>query len=381
MMKKKLLLTALIFGIGAIFFSGCGAKKEANQDKAPVDSTEIAKEAVFDYKVKDFVTLGEYKGLSIKYPIPEVTDEDLQMKIEELLSENTDYNGISGRGAKNGDYLNIDFVGTIDGEEFEGGSSEGYEFTLGEGEFLEDFEKNLIDKKEGEETVFRLTFPKDYSEDVGGKEAEFTVTINSISEVVTPEYNDAFVAEVTEYETMKAYEEAMKAELMETAEKDARTSSGEDALMQAVGNAKIEGYPQALYDACYNVTLDEYKAFAEMFGMQLEDFMSDFMEGSDLDSITLDTVNELLVAQAIAEQEGFSITGDNYKEEAKKMAAENGYDSVEDFMEDYGYSEVSIRTSLIREKAIGFLYENANIKEVSQEEYYGQDEEISDTEE
>lgn len=379
-MRKRIVTAIMIIGAGMCLAAGCGSKgKEGNQSGTSGSDTESAEENVFDYNVNDYVTLGEYKGLSVRYPVPAVTDDDVEMSIQDLIDENTTYNEISDRTADKGDYVNIDFTGTIDGEEFEGGSAEDYEFTLGQDEFLEEFETNLLGKKTGETITFKMTFPTDYDEELAGKEAEFTTTLNSISEVVVPEYTDAFVAEVTDYDTIEAYEEALREELMASAQEESSSAAGEDALTQAVENASVNGYPQALYDACYESTMDEYASFAEMFGMELDDFLSDFMGDEDIDSVTLSWVNEILVSQAIAEKEGFTLTDKEFEEEAKELAIENDYASYEEFLEESG--KVSVTATLLRNRAINYLYKNANVEEVSQEEYYGEDSDLLDTEE
>ncbi|MCI8634128.1 MAG: trigger factor [Eubacterium sp.] len=383
-MKKKTGLAAILFGTGLCLMAGCGNNSSAgNETGESVVDTET--QVFFDYNVSDYVTLGDYKNLSVQYPVPVVTDEDVEMSIEELVSDYTEYNEDANRAAQEGDYLSIDFAGTIDGEEFDGGSAEDYEFTLGEDEFPEDFEKNLIGKKAGEEVSFSMTYPADYYEETAGKTAEFKVTVKSVSEVVVPEYNDEFVAKATEYDTTEAYEQAMREELVAGAQEEASTGAGEDALALAVGNATINGYPQELYDACYDSTLEEYQSYAAMFGVEMEEFMQEFMGEDNLDSVTLDMVNEILVSQAIAEKEGFAVTEKNYAQEAQALADANGYDSLDDFTADYGKN--SIMTMLVREKAVEFLYENADVQEVSEEEYYGESEneaeddaEISDTE-
>ena len=142
-MRRRKYFIAAMLGIGMILFAGCGGGKDGESVSEAVNDTETPDEAFLDYDVEEYVTLGEYKGLSVKYPVPSVTEEDIQMSIDDLIYDNTQYNEIKDRAAQNGDYLNIDFKGTLNGEEFDGGSDEGYEFTLGEGEFLEDFEKNV----------------------------------------------------------------------------------------------------------------------------------------------------------------------------------------------------------------------------------------------
>ncbi len=345
-----------------MMLTGCG--NDTNTQNS-ISDTEAKATGIFDYDVNDYVTLGDYKGLSVRYPVPTVTEEGLEMEIEYLLNDNTEYKEVTDRGVQNGDYVSIDFDGKIDGEAFDGGTDNGYEFTLGEGEFPEEFENNLIGKNAGETFTFTMTYPEDYSEEIGGKEADFSVTINSVEEVIVPEYNDAFIKEVTDYDTTAAYEEAAMEELMLDARAGAENASGEDALQLAVQNATINGYPQSLYDACYNSTIDEYQEYADMFGMELSEFMGDEDEVAEE---VLEWVNEILVSQAIAEKEGFEVTDDNYEEDAENLAFDYGYAELEEFVSDYG--EVYVRVNLVREKAVEFLYENAEIEEVSEDEYY-----------
>lgn len=365
-MKKKLYGAAVILGTGMILLSGCGNDAKKQND---VGSTESTEAGVFDYDVNDYVKLGEYKNLSVQYPVPMVTEEGLEMEIEYLQNDNTEYKEIKDRGAQNGDYVNIDFEGKINGESFEGGSESEYEFTLGDEEFFEDFEKNLIGKKAGETFTFTATFPEDYDEETGGKEAEFSVTMNLIHEVVVPEYNDEFIKKVTDYDTVAAFEEATMEELMNDAQEASKSSAGEDALQIAMQNAEINGYPQSLYDACYSSTMTEYQEYADMFGMELSEFMGD---EDEVEEEVLSWVNEILVSQAIAEKEGFEVTEDNYKEDGEELAVDYGYADLNEFISNYG--EIYVKVNLLRERAVEFLYENADVEEVSQEEYYGDEE-------
>lgn len=366
-----------VLALCAILCTGCGkggdAKDPSEEVTESANSTEALLEEALDFHAADYVKLGEYKNLKVQYPLPSVSGEDVQTYVEELVSDNTEYNKVD-RPAAAGDYVNIDFTGTVDGKEFEGGSAAGYELTLGEGEFLEDFEKNITGKGAGESVTFDMVFPEDYDEEMAGKTAQFTVKINSVSEVVTPEYTDELVAKATEYTSMEEYEEAMREELMEEAQQESMNEAASGALAQAIKNASIDGYPQPLYDYYYRDNQSTYESYAEMFGMDFDTFMEDFMDGETLDSLTVDSVNEFLVCQAIADAEGLTILEEDFQKEAEEMAANFGYDSLEDFELDYEKEE--IRMLLIRENVLNFLYEAAEIEEVSQEEYYGEDEEL-----
>ena len=346
-MRRRKYFIAAMLGIGMILFAGCGGGKDGESVSEAVNDTETPDEAFLDYDVEEYVTLGEYKGLSVKYPVPSVTEEDIQMSIDDLIYDNTQYNEIKDRAAQNG-----------------------YEFTLVEGEFLEDFEKNVLGKKAGETAEFQMTFPEDYDEELGGKEVTFSVKINSISEVVTPEYTDAFVAEVTDFDSTKAYEASLQEESQEAA--------GGEALSLAISNASINGYPQGLYDACHESVMATYEEYAMMFGMELDEMIADAGEDGIQEEVMM-MVNETLVSQAIAKKEGFEITAENYAKEAEELGIEYGYETLSEFLSDYG--KASVMNSLVRDKAVAFLYENAKVEEVSEEEYYQDDEALDEIEE
>ncbi len=387
-MKKRRYLAAALLLAGAMAFTGCGNEKkeqaaDAKEGNEEASLDEIQEEGssshdnALDFKVGDYVKLGDYKKLKVQYPIPEVTQEDVDFAVQEALEEHTEYKEITGRPAQNGDTINIDYTGVLDGEAFDGGSDTDYEFTLGEGEFLDEFEQGLIGKNANEATTFPVTFPEDYDEELGGKTVEFTATINKISEANVPEYTDEFVAKVSDYTTKEEYEKYIKEDLLAAGEAEAISAAGEEALGLAVENATVEGYPQELYDFYYDETIVGYQSFAEMFGMEYEEFMEQMGDGA-VEEAALAQVNEFLVAQAIAEKEGLAVTEESYQEEAKALMEENDYESMEDFEADFG--KISIITQLVRGKVVDFLYENAEIEKVSQEEYYDSGEEDDEEE-
>lgn len=366
-MIKKHMTACIGAAIAILAMTGCSANTKGGS--VSDTETEIIN-AKLDYDVDDYVKLGEYKGLEAGYLVPSVTPDDMQIQIQDLLDENTQNNAITDRSAMEGDSVNIDYTGKVDGVEFEGGSDTNFDLVLGSGNFLEDFEKGLVGAAAGASVTIPVTFPEDYDEDLAGKQAEFTVKVNSISEVIVPEYNDALVAQVTEYKTTQEYEEAMQAELMESATQESESIAGEEALQKAVENAVLDGYPSELYDTCYQETLDSYQSYADMFGMELKDFLQEYMEMDEagIKDAAVSWVNDILVSQAIAEKEGFAVTEDNYKEEAQALSVEYGYESLADFEKDY--SRISVESNIVREKVIAFLYENAKLVEKSEDEYY-----------
>lgn len=363
MRKQKYFLAALLL-TATTALTGCKSSS-GNQNNALLSTEEG-----MNFYAQDYVKLGDYKGLEVQYLIPsEVTQDDIDSYIQEQISYYTEYTDVD-RAAKIGDSVCINFTGTIDGEEFDGGSAEDYTLTLGSGEFLEDFENALVGKKTGETTTFSITFPDDYDEDgtLSGKEAEFTVTINYVSEVTVPEYNDQFVAEISDYKTTAEYEAYVKELLAQNYENSSKDMAGEDALALAMENATVDGYPEELFNSFYEQTLADYQMYADFMGMDFEDFLTEYMSEDDIKEVALDSVNEFLIVQAIADKEGIKLTKENFEEEAKQLATEYEYDSVESMQEDFGTSY--LYTTLLREKVKDFLYNSAKVTELPEDEYY-----------
>ncbi len=366
---KKCYLNLLAFVCCASLLTGCG--KDSSATEEAISSTEADFSEALNYDPADYVKLGDYKKLKVQYPLPYVSDEDMQMYIYDLMDEATEYRETED-AAKSGDYVKIDFTGTIDGKEFEGGSASGYEFILGQGEFFDDFEKNVIGLKKGEDVSFQMTFPEDYFDELKGKTADFKVTLQSVSQVIQPEYTDEFVAKNTEYSSIEEYEEAIREELIVEAQQASEDEAGSSALAQAVENAKIEGYPQALYDYTYQDTREICEGTAQMFGLEIDEVIQDYYGAENLEEAVLDAVNETMVIQAIAKKEKLEISEKDFEKEAENLSAEYGYETLEEFEADYSRTELEL--ILVREKVLDFLYESSELEEVSQEEYYGSDE-------
>lgn len=371
MKKRSYILVAAVLA-AAVMLAGCGDKEQENADNASDGNTSSAagsSEPALDFKVSDYVKLGEYKGLEVTYPaVLEVTDEDVQQYIQDELEGNTEYEEVKDRAAEVGDIVNIDYTGTIDGEEFEGGADTGYDLELGSNDFLEEFENSLVGKKTGETAVFKLTFPEDYDASLAGKEAEFTVKVNSISESSIPEYNDEYVQSISECKTVKEYEESVREQLETDAKDESELEGREHSLKLAMENAALDGYPQQLYDFFYEDTETGYKNYAEFMGMDYEEFLGSYVTEEEIADLALEQTNEYLVTQAILEKEGKEISDGDYKKLAEEMAKENDYDTLEEYESDYG--AIYVRTQLIREKAIDILYESAKLKELPYDEYY-----------
>lgn len=324
----------------------------------------------------EYLTLAEYKGIPVTRIKSEVTDEAVQEEIDYVIDDNAEYNEITDRGCQEGDLVNIDFTGTIDGEEFDGGSGEDYEIVLGEGYFLEDLEAEIVGMTTGETKEITITFPEDYDEELGGQEAFFSVTVNTIYEIVRPEYNDAFVSSISDFSTTEEYEEDLRQTLLEQADESNDYTAGYDALYSVIDASTFSGYPQELYDECEQEYDDMNAMYAEMFGMDVEDFE---MSDEDTQAAIEEMVYEEMVVRTIAEREDLEPSDEDFNAYVDTLYEDYGYESAEDFLADY--SEESIRDELLLTNVMNFLLENAEITEVSEDEYYGDIYEEEETDE
>lgn len=321
----------------------------------------------------DYVTLGEYKGLEVTKIKSEVTDELLEEEISYVLEDNAEYTDITDRAAQEGDYVNIDFEGTIDGESFEDGSGEDFDLVIGEGYLLDDLENGIVGMNTGETKEISLVFPEDYDEELTGKTGVFQVTLNSIQEENLPTYNDEFVAGISDFSTTQEYEEDLKKTLLESQEADNTYTASADVLAAAMNNATIDGYPQELYDSCLTEYDEMNASFAEMLGMDVAD-----LEGTEEEKkeAVIEMVNEEMVSTAIAEKEDITVSDEEYKTYLEENYEDYGYESSEDLEADY--TREGLMKEILKSKVQDFLLENARVTEVTEDEYYGTDEEAVD---
>ena len=369
-MKRKVLLLATAICTVSLL-AGCSEK-----DGSTESSATGANASTESYE--EYVTLGEYKGLDVQLIKAEVTDDMVDDEIDMLLEDNAVYTPISDRGAAEGDTVNINYTGKIDGQEFDGGSAEDFELELGSGYLLDDLESQIVGMKSGETKDLNVSVPADYiedtvEEDAPDKDAVFTVTVNSVSEKSLPEYSDEFIAGVTDYKTTAEYEEGTKKELLASLESDNRSTAGMDALSQVMENSTFNGYPQELYDSCKQEYDAMNEMYAEMLGVDVADLDTDEEETkSTIESI----VNEKIVCAAIAAAENISVSDEEYQKYLEDNYALYDYASAAEYEETE--SKESLMNEILTEKIYNFLIDNAKITEISEDEYYGDDEDLDD---
>lgn len=318
--------------------------------------------------VADYVTLGEYKGIEVSVDAPVVTDEYLDSYIDYVLQSNMVTTEITDRPVEEGDIVNIDYEGKIDGVAFDGGTAQGYDLTIGSGTFIDGFEDGLIGAETGETVDVNVTFPENYQgEEVAGKDAVFTVTVNSISVQTLPELTDEFVQGLdVGVNTVEEYRQYAYDLLMEE-EQATHDSNAEIAVLEAVmAGSQIQAPPEDMTNRYYNRIIDNMTYYASLYGYDLETFLS--MQGTSEDAIRESAAQagqEIIVMQAIADAEGLSVTDEELDAEIETNAGSLGYDDVEEYrasLDVEGYREY-----MMSEKVLNFLLENAVVTDVEPE--------------
>lgn len=356
-----------MYGLAAAtLISGCSKKSAEETTAAETAATgSSAQETMAVVDLTGFdngtITLGEYKGIEVTKDPVEVTDEEVNEAIQNELEASAKYTE-TDRAVQTGDQVNIDYVGTKDGVAFDGGTAQGYDLSIGSGQFIEGFEEGLIGKKKGDKVTLNLTFPENYqSADLAGQAVVFEVTVNAVKEKQVPELNDAYVQENSDFKTVDEYKEDKKQSLLKDKNDQAEQKVKSD-IYNAILNVSTVEPKQDAIDANFNNVVANYTNQASAYGMDLASFAGAFAGMGEADfKEVLKTqaeaiVEQRLVVTAIAEKEGIVITDEDRKEIADQM----GYESVENMIETAG--QFNVDDYIMNNKVMDFLTENAVIK-------------------
>lgn len=315
--------------------------------------------------VKDVVTLADYANIAVPEEEVAAKTEEVEDSIKSTLEQHKEPSTDTSIAIADGDEVNIDFVGTVDGVEFEGGNSngEGYDLTIGSGSFVDDFEQQLIGHKPGEEVTVEVTFPEDYDgEEVAGKDANFAVTINSVK--VTPELTDEFVAENITEEGVTTAEEYRA-----FVENDFYKQHLEEYLTNYISeNSTVKSYPSNYLKKVRAVTkysdeqmLASYKQMSAYYGFSMYENLWDLRDDEISDELSYElelrdrakeAAKEAMVYQALFEDAGLTLDMEAVYAE---MTEEYGEESVTQMKETNG--EGYIAQNEIREAVIEYLVE------------------------
>lgn len=286
----------------------------------------------------DYITISQYKGVEAEAgDTTEVTDEDVDTQIDSTRQMYAELENVD-RPAENGDTVTIDYVGTLNGEAFEGGSSEDYQLELGSGTFIDGFEDGIVGHSAGETFDLNLTFPDDYgSTDLAGKDVVFTVTLKTVFISNVPELNDEFVQSVSEdSSTVEEYREEVRQMLEDNYAESAQLTLTENAWSAVMDNTEVKQYPDGAVDEMKNTIREQYQNMADSYGMEFADFLSSYM-GMDEDTFEeqLQTaaenqVKQDLIVDLIIDEENLDVSDAALEEIYNQYVEDYGFSSLDD---------------------------------------------------
>ena len=340
-----------------------GDKKDSASSDKKTSASAVRLVSVSD--VSKYVTIGEYKGLTLDRASVTVTDDDVQAEIDYNLEENG--TEVNDGTVEEGDSVTINFTGTIDGKEFDGGSAEDYDLVIGEGGMIDGFEDGIIGMKKGETKELDLTFPDDYYEEsVAGKPVVFKVTLQKFTR--PSELNDEWVAANTEYKTVDEYRAAVKKELEENETKSADYDLYSNAWSEVLANSEVKEYPEEDVDKAVEAYKKLNENYVKEAGMEMSDFlkaqgMSEEDYEEDCQQYAESKVEQNLIVQGIMDAEGLSLDDDDIQTLKDELLSEYGYESFEQLVAYYGEQEVNESLALMRVER--FIVDNATVNETS----------------
>ncbi len=307
------------------------AAEEAGVKIVAVESLEAIEASAegFTFKAQVIVEpemeIDGYKGIEIEKKSTEVTDELIEKEIEQVRERNSRLVTVEDRAAENGDTVVIDFEGFVDGEAFEGGKSEGYNLSLGSGNFIPGFEEQIVGHKAGEEFSIFVNFPEEYqAEELQGKEAEFKIVLHEIKTKELPEVDDEFVQDVSDKETLEEYKEELREtvgkRLVDEAEKDVDDKIAEKLMELVQGEI-----PEAMYENQTNEMIRDFENRLRSQGLDMDTYMR-YM-GMDVNALkgmyrtdAEKRVKLRLALETIAKKENIEVTEADLDEEYGKLA-------------------------------------------------------------
>ena len=336
----------------------------------------------YNYDLSKYVKVGNYKGLEYASQKASVTDEEVDAEIQRRLQKAAKTENSKTGKVENGDTINISFVGKIDGKEFEGGSSESTDITVGTTQMIDGFVEGLIGKNVGDSVTLNLKFPDDYGKtDLQGKAVEFKVTINSKKKISVPKLNTEFVKKNSKYKTVKEYKEGVKKELLNQKQKSIDSTVKQELWSRIIDKSKANKYPEKELNEAMsqaNKLEESYKAQAQNYGMEWETYLKTVMrtDKKGFEKLKQEYAKNIvfnrMVMYSIARSENISLSNREYKKEILKILEDNGYDE-ESFKKAFGKDietyadEQNWRQKILFDKVLDKVMKDG--KKVSQKEY------------
>ena len=317
--------------------------------------------------VKPPVSLGKYKGVEVEKIDVSVSDEEVEAELSAEQEKNASYNEITDRPVADGDKVNLNFEGFVDGVAFEGGKGEDYPLTIGSGSFIPGFEEQLIGAEIGKEIEVNVTFPENYqSAELAGKPAVFKCTVLKITEKVLPELNDEFADDVSEFSTLEEYKADIRKNLEVKKEEKARTEKENKVIDAIIADSEIE-IPEPMLKAQQEQIVDEFAQRLQSQGLNIDQYFS-YIGGSrekmmeEVKDQADKRIRTRLVLEEIVKAENIVATEEDFEVELGKLAEAYGtdVDTVKKIFE--GREKDRMMEDIAVQKAVSFVADNAVVK-------------------
>ncbi len=333
-----------------------------------VEQLEAGKPFVYEAKVtvKPEVTLGKYQGFKVAKEEPKVEDKDVDAELDRIRDSRAKLVAVEeGQPAEKDDQVIIDFIGRMDGEEFEGGSSSNHPLVLGSGSFVPGFEDQLIGAKVGETVTVSLTMPEDYgNEELAGKEVEFTVDVKEVKRKEHPELNDEFAKELGEdFESLQALKDKIKDQLQHNADHQAEHKQ-RDEIIDAVRDKSKVDIPAVMVDDEVEAMVQQMENRFARQGMKLEDYLK--YSDQDLEQLRQQmrpeaetAVKTELVLDQLAEKENIQVETEDLDKEIERLAQSYGQqpEQIKSALAGSGQMQ-SLEQAVLHRKVVDWLVEH-----------------------
>ncbi len=330
--------------------------KPVDQPQIDLDEIGAGKDLKFHLEVfvRPDVTLGDYKGLIVEADLQKLTDEMVDARIEEDRKKASRTIDVEDRPVQEGDTVNLDYAGSVDGVAFAGGTAQGQTLTIGSHQFIPGFEEQMVGMQLGEEKDLNVKFPDEYhAEELKGKDAVFHVKVNGIQMTEVPELDDDFAADISDFNTFKEYKEGIVKELNDRIAKNNDIATENALVEKAAENAQID-IPQAMIDDQAEYMVREMAMRMSYQGLRMEDYLK--YTGQTMDGVKQmykpeaeKRVRIELVIEAIRKAEKIEPT----EEDIEKAIAEQA--------EQMGQEVETFKKNLTEEQK-GYLKDNAAIR-------------------
>ena len=324
--------------------------------------------------VKPEVELGEYAGLTVTKEAKNVNEADVDAEVKRMQDRNGRLLTREG-AAENGDTVDIDFEGFVDGKAFEGGKAEHYSLVLGSGSFIPGFEDQVVGHSAGEEFDVNIKFPEEYgAAELAGKDATFKIKLHEVKYKELPALDDDFAKDVSEYDTLDELKDSIRNNIKTNLDKQAEQKVENDLMDQVITNMKAD-IPDAMVDSRIDELVQDFEYrisqqglkladYLKYMGMNIEQFRAQFKEQADKQ------VKMRLAMEAIVAKEGITASDEEFEEEVKRIA--DAYKMEADKVKSI-VDAAAVKADLAINKAIDFVKEKANVVTAEPKEEEKQD--------